>query len=112
FVGVKLHSVIAACCVQTPAIMVGYQPKCTDFMRTMDLEHYLIRTDALELDGLMALIAEVSADSEAIRQKQFEQCQFYRERLLDFRDRTLASVGIAPPPRERALDPSPLMRTS
>jgi hypothetical protein len=105
FVGVKLHSVIAACCVQTPAIMVGYQPKCTDFMRTMDMEQYLIRTDALKLDDLMGLIAEVSANSEAIRRKQFEECRYYRARLLDFRDRTLASVGVAPPLQELALDP-------
>jgi hypothetical protein len=109
FVGVKLHSVIAACCVHTPAIMIGYQPKCTDFMRTMGLERYLIRTDALQLDKLMALIEDVSADPEPIRRKQFEQSQYYRARLLDFRDRVLASTGAAPPPRERALDPSPSM---
>jgi polysaccharide pyruvyl transferase WcaK-like protein len=112
FVGLKLHSVIASCCVYTPAIKIGYQPKCTDFMRTMDLERYLIRTDALELDGLMALVAEVAADTEAIRRKQFEQCQHYRSRLLDLRDRTLASVGVAPPPRDCAVESSPLVSTS
>jgi len=112
FVGVKLHSVIAACCVHTPAIMIGYQPKCTDFMRTMGLERYLIRTDALQLDELMALIEDVSADPEPIRRKQFEQSQYYRARLLDFRDRVLASIGAAPPRRERALDPSPSMSAS
>jgi hypothetical protein len=112
FVGIKLHSVIVACCVHTPAIMVGYQPKCTDFMRTMDLEPYLIRTDALELDGLMALIAEVSADSEAIRRKQFERSLVFRSRILDFRDRVLASAGVAPLPRESALECSPLVGTS
>ena len=101
FVGVKLHSVIAACCVHTPAIMIGYQPKCTDFMRTMDLERYLIRTDVLKLDDLLAMVAEVSADPEPIRRKQFAQCQHYRARLLDLRDRVLASIGAAPPRRER-----------
>jgi len=106
FVGVKLHSVIAACCVCTPAIMIGYQPKCTEFMRTMGLERYLIRTDALKIDELMALIEDVSTDPELIRRKQFEQAQYYRARLLDFRDRVLASIGAAPLPRERTLDPS------
>jgi hypothetical protein len=109
FVVIKMHSVIVACCVQTPAIMVGYQPKCTDFMRTMDLESYLIRTDALELDGLMALIAEVSADSEAIRRKQFERSLAFRSRLLDFRDRVLVSADVAPPPRQGVLDTPPLV---
>lgn len=112
FVGVKLHSVIAACCVCTPAIMIGYQPKCTEFMRTMGLERYLIRTDALKIDELMALIEDVSTDPELIRRKQFEQAQYYRARLLDFRDRVLASIGAAPLPRERTLDPSPSLSAS
>ena len=78
-VGVKLHSVIAACCMTTPAVMIGYQPKCHDFMRTMDLEEYLIRTDHLDLDDLMSLIREVHADPEPLRRRQFTQCKVYRE---------------------------------
>ena len=102
-VGVKLHSVIAACCMTTPAIMIGYQPKCHDFMRTMDLEEYLIRTDHLDLDDLMSLIREVHADPEPLRRRQFTRCKVYRSRLLNFRDRVLESVGIAAPERDRSL---------
>jgi polysaccharide pyruvyl transferase WcaK-like protein len=111
FVGVKLHSVIAACCVYTPAIMIGYQPKCTDFMRTMDLDRYLIRTDTLRLDDLMGLIIEVSADSDAIRRTQFDRCQFFRARLMDLRNRVLASVGVTPPPHDHALETLHLVKT-
>jgi hypothetical protein len=97
FVGVKLHTVIAACCVQTPAIMIAYQPKGIDFMRTMDLEAQLIRSDELDVDRLMALIQATLADSERIRRHEFDQCQEFRNRLLGFRDRVYRSVGVEPP---------------
>src|SRR5207244_2077591 len=70
FVGVKLHTVIAACCVSTPAIMIGYQPKCLDFMRTMDLEAYHIRSDRLDLDHLIAMIRMMACDLESIQLRQ------------------------------------------
>ena len=73
FVGVRLHTVIGACCVYTPAIMIGYQPKCLDFMRTMDLEEYHVRTDRLDLDQLIAMIRTMSGQLESIQRKQFER---------------------------------------
>jgi len=96
FVGVKLHTVIAACCVSTPAIMIGYQPKCLDFMRTMDLEAFHIRSDRLDLDHLIAMIRMMAGDLEAIQLRQFESTQSFRGRLLDFRDRVVASLGMCP----------------
>jgi hypothetical protein len=98
FVGVKLHTVIAACCVSTPAIMIGYQPKCLDFMRTMDLEAYHIRADRLDLDHLIAMIGTMAADLESVQERQFQSTQRYRDRLLAFRDCVVASVGAQPRP--------------
>ena len=37
FIGEKLHSVALACCAYTPSIMLEYQPKCRDFMTSLDL---------------------------------------------------------------------------
>jgi hypothetical protein len=96
FVGVKLHTVIASCCVYTPAIMIGYQPKCLDFMRTMDLEAYHIRADRLNLDHLIDMIRMMSGDLESIQRRQFESTQSFRCRLFDFRDQVLRSIGTLP----------------
>jgi len=98
FVGVKLHTVIAACCVATPAIMIGYQPKCLDFMRTMDLEAYHVRTDRLNLDNLINMIRMMSNDLESIQRQQFQSTQSLRGRLFDFRDQVLRSMGTLPKP--------------
>jgi polysaccharide pyruvyl transferase WcaK-like protein len=111
FVGVKLHTVIAACCVYTPAIMLGYQPKCLDFMRTMDMEAYHIRTDRLDLDHLIEMIRFMSGDLESIQKRQFESVQLFRGRLLEYRDRVLESIGMRPTSGEmRRGEPAPSKR--
>ena len=96
FVGVKLHTVISACCVSTPAIMIGYQPKCLDFMRTMVLEDYHVRADRLDLDHLVDMIRVLFGDLHSHQRKQFEAVQSVRSRLLEFRDEVMASLGTLP----------------
>jgi len=93
FVGVKLHTVIAACCVYTPAIMIGYQPKCLDFMRTMGLESFHVRSDRLDLDQLIALIRTTYDNPECTQRDQFTACQKFRKRLLDFRDQIMGHLS-------------------
>jgi polysaccharide pyruvyl transferase WcaK-like protein len=109
FVGVKLHMVIAACCVTTPAIMIGYQPKCLDFMRTMGLETFHIRSDHLDLNHLVDVIRMMTGDLASVQLRQVEGTRSLRGRLLDFRfrDQILESLGMLPawmamPPGDRA----------
>ncbi len=96
FVGVKLHTVVAACCVYTPAIMIGYQPKCYDFMKTMDLDRYFLRSDQLEAEKLMSLIDAMYAERDSVQRLQFESCQRFKQGMLSYRDRILASIGVGP----------------
>jgi len=59
FIGQKLHSVVLAMCVYTPSIMLEYRPKCLDFMASMGLEAFNMRTDALSVDRLLQLVGEL-----------------------------------------------------
>jgi len=92
FVGVKLHSVIAACCAYTPAIMIGYQPKCYDFMKTMGLEDHFFRSDRFEVDEIYGKINLMYKDIATIQKKQFEACKLFKERLQNFGDRIMETV--------------------
>jgi hypothetical protein len=96
FIGTKLHSVVCAFCVYTPAIMVGYQPKCYDFMKTMGFEKHFIRSDRVSADAVIDLVDAMLVDLPGIRQEQWTVVQTYRERMLDFRTRVLASIGMSP----------------
>lgn len=48
----KLHAAILAMCRSVPVVSVEYQPKCLDFMRSMGLDMYNLRADALTADNL------------------------------------------------------------
>jgi len=97
FLGTKLHSVISAFCSYTPSIMIGYQPKCYDFMKTMGFERYYMRSDQLEAEWMISCIQEMYENIEGIQKRQFEICQYYRNKQLDFRNRVLKSIGISIP---------------
>lgn len=87
FVGMRLHSYIAACCTHTPGIMVGYQPKCLDFTKTMGLEHQHIPTDQVDADDLMGFVAEQYASLDALQQDVAEKCSLMKRRLVAFAGR-------------------------
>ena len=74
FLGFRLHTVVAACCVYTPAIMIEYQPKCRDFMRTLGMDKYCFRADRLDADELFACIRAVYDNLEAVQREQFAAC--------------------------------------
>jgi len=97
FVGTKLHSVICAFCSYTPSIMIGYQPKCYDFMKTMEFDDYHIRSDRLTEGNLITLVEELYANIDQVQRLQFDMCQRYRDKLIDFRDVILSSLGIVNP---------------
>lgn len=45
FVGERLHSTILASVIGVPSVMIEYQPKCLDFMRSIGREEWNLRTD-------------------------------------------------------------------
>lgn|GEM_PF-5908676 len=96
FLGTKLHSVISAFCSYTPAIMVGYQPKCYDFMKTMGFERFFVRSDQVDAEQVISLIGEMYADIETIQKEQHAACQAFRTKQLAFAAKVLASIGISP----------------
>lgn len=88
FVGEKLHSVILSMAAYTPSIMLEYRPKCLDFMMSMGLEEFNMRTDQLSLEKLVHLSQVLSDNSRHYqdmmfnRIKEFREIQTQRSRML------------------------------
>jgi len=78
FIGMKLHSVILAMCALVPSIMMEYRPKCLDFMTSMGLESFNIRTSEVNSHKLFVLI-ESLLSQELIVSKKIEK------KMLDFK---------------------------
>jgi polysaccharide pyruvyl transferase WcaK-like protein len=87
FVGQKLHSVILAAAVHTPAVMLEYHPKCLDFQRSVERERWTLRTDAVTRDALLELIQEIDGSHAEQRRRLHATVGDLRRRLDDSAER-------------------------
>jgi len=78
FMGEKLHSVILSMCAYTPSIMLEYRPKCLDFMMSMDLEEFNVRTDSLSIDLLVHLLDKLYTNLEFYQKKIEQKVNYYK----------------------------------
>lgn len=58
-IGQRLHSVVLACGCGVPAISLEYEPKCGDFMESIGMQKFLIRTDQINFDKLLELFHNI-----------------------------------------------------
>ena len=80
FLGIRLHSVVAAFCAGTPAIMIGYQPKSLDFMRTIGAEDRFVRVDRLDAGELVARVDEIASKLRHYRDLTTETSQRWKRK--------------------------------
>jgi polysaccharide pyruvyl transferase WcaK-like protein len=62
FIGMKLHSVVLAMCKAIPSIMLEYQPKCLDFMMSVNMSEYNVRIDQVDFEDIYKVLAQVEGD--------------------------------------------------
>lgn len=73
FIGEKLHSVVFAACAHVPSLMIEYRPKCMDFMMSLGLEAYTLRTDELSSGLLTECFGRLEHDGDLVRQRMIER---------------------------------------
>jgi polysaccharide pyruvyl transferase WcaK-like protein len=87
FIGEKLHSVILACCAYTPSIMLEYRPKCRDFMASLDLQKYNMRTDSLNNEKILSFCEELYENNNAMQKFIYERVNIYKKKIDDYSSR-------------------------
>ena len=83
FLGEKLHSVVLASCVGTPAIMLGYRSKCRDFMISIGRESWFHRTDELDMHLIVDQLTELHENLGKHQSEVIQQMNFWKECLED-----------------------------
>jgi polysaccharide pyruvyl transferase WcaK-like protein len=81
FVGEKLHSVVLASAVYTPAFALAYHPKCTDFQASLGREEFAMRTDRLDLAELAARVEDLDRRADEHRADLYAAVSSLRGRL-------------------------------
>ena len=80
FLGQKLHATVLACVNRVPSVMIEYRPKCRDFMASLDLERYVIRTDEFRAQSAAAMIEELRLERDVVVEALRQGVAGYRAR--------------------------------
>ncbi len=92
FTGMKLHSVVLACCANVPPVMLEYRTKCRDFMASMELDAYDVRIDHVQPDQLAALIEQARDRRAALADQLTGLCNEYSGKLEAYSMKVLEGI--------------------
>ena len=81
-IGEKLHSVILAHCTHTPAIMLEYRPKCLDYMMSMEMENFNIKTNNIDVLNIIELVNEIYSDTYYYQKKLKAKTDYYKNKQI------------------------------
>lgn len=93
FIGQKLHSTIMACMNRIPSIMIEYNPKCRDFMASINMERYTLTSSEFSQNKTNSLIEEIynnysniqqGLNNEVLKYKklQFKYANLIKDKLI------------------------------
>ncbi|GAB4372174.1 MAG: polysaccharide pyruvyl transferase family protein [Elainellaceae cyanobacterium] len=77
-IGQRLHSVVLACGYGVPFISLNYAPKCDDFIDSIHCQDFSVRTNELDIEELLFLIAKIDQYYDAHCQRLVEVGNYYR----------------------------------
>jgi polysaccharide pyruvyl transferase WcaK-like protein len=93
FVGIKLHAVALAMCSSVPSLMIEYRPKCREFATTMGVQQFCVRSDALDVEQMLALVDQLRARGPETAAVMHAEAATIRERLVALSRRMLSEHG-------------------
>jgi hypothetical protein len=110
-VGERLHSVVLAAAAGTPVVSLEYQPKCRDFMDSLDAADRCLRVDRLGRGELVDRVAAVLDDVDAVAAHDRAAVARLRGLLEDEATRLRALLTAGQPPEPTTAPPPDTPRT-
>ena len=80
-IGEKLHATVLAAAAGTPFVSLAYQPKCSDFAKSLGMEELLIPLGRVTAADILARIEYVEEHRAEIIDRMLANVSFYREKL-------------------------------
>jgi polysaccharide pyruvyl transferase WcaK-like protein len=103
-VGQRLHAVVLAACASVPAVMLEYQPKCRDFMASIDRTDWLVRTDRIVAADVLDRVLEAGASRDRESDRIEQSVGRLRARLATELAHVREMAGVEAPSALRAVD--------
>lgn len=76
-VGERLHSMVLAAAYGVPFVAIGYQPKCVDFVKSIQYEHSIIDLLELSADLISDKFNYLADNRDTLSNHLFEQARHY-----------------------------------
>ncbi len=83
FIGLKLHSTILALCAGIPSIMLNYNPKCLDFMKSIGMEKYSIPVSEITDSVFNERLNEIIDNGNEISDRVFYEMKKFKKMQID-----------------------------
>jgi polysaccharide pyruvyl transferase WcaK-like protein len=83
FIGQKLHATVMACMRRIPSLMIEYQPKCHDFMASIDMDAFILKTSDCTPETLIDMLRKLQKDSKKIEQKLDKRIMQHRTKQFE-----------------------------
>ncbi len=83
FIGLKLHSTILAMCAGVPSIMIDYNPKCLDFMKSVQCEQFNINIADVTTDVIYQKLSRLREIGTEMSRSTTAVLSLYKEKQLD-----------------------------
>lgn len=85
-VGQRLHATILACAQGLPNISLSYQPKCLDFLESIQCEGLSVPTDGISAVSLVESFELLLRNVDVVRTRIVERRDFFRRLQIDYLD--------------------------
>lgn len=78
FIGEKLHATIIATLHRIPSIMFEYRPKCAEYMESIEMQDYCMRTDKVTSDNTMTLLNQLIENRVEVQNNINDRVTYYK----------------------------------
>ncbi|MEZ6242643.1 MAG: polysaccharide pyruvyl transferase family protein [Phycisphaerales bacterium] len=90
----KLHGAVLALARGVPVISLAYEPKCLDFMRSVNMAELCVRTDELDAQHIASTALSLLADLGASRERAIRETNTWRDVQSRHARELLAGLGL------------------
>jgi polysaccharide pyruvyl transferase WcaK-like protein len=92
FVGLKLHSVALTTCAYVPSVMLEYDPKCRDYMQSINQDEAIIRTDRFVADEVWEIVKTFESRRQEISSRLYSSIKLVRDRQRQMAETLIAEM--------------------
>jgi len=92
-IGQRLHATILACAQGTPNLSLSYQPKCLDFLESIDQAKLALPTDSISPEALVERFEWLVANAATVAKDVRHACDHFRALQSSRASNLLAELG-------------------